>query len=127
MPDPDSTATYVHIGQEFVPLLYSLLSYTGDMPQDQENAGSKTQRAELGCPFYFTKGPERDNLEFNVKRSDRYHHQAIAVRKEKNFMKEHDMAESVPLAKFLWLSYLINQTLLEVVAWLAVLAVVSSG
>jgi len=60
------------------------LCYTGDMPQQQENAGFKTQRAELGCRFCFIKASERDNLEFDVKICGRYHHQTIAMRKEKD-------------------------------------------
>jgi hypothetical protein len=57
-------------------------------------------------PFLFHQG---DNLDFDVRRSGRYHHQAVAMRKEKDskntkqerevFMQQHGMAESVPLAK----------------------------
>src|SRR4029077_11190364 len=85
------------------------LCYTGDMPQQQENAGFKTQRADLGCRFCFIKAPERNNLDFDIQTLGRYHHQTIAMRKEKDslrtktaredFMRDNGMAESAPLTR----------------------------
>src|SRR5271168_1425078 len=58
------------------------LCYIGDMPQQQENSGFKTQRATRGCRFCFVKDTARGDLDFNTVEHGRYHYQTINMRKE---------------------------------------------
>lgn len=58
------------------------LCYIGDMPQQQENSGFKTQRATRGCRFCFVEGTARGDLDFNTVAHGRHHYQTVNMRKE---------------------------------------------
>lgn len=58
------------------------LCFIGDMPQQQENSGFKTQRATRGCRFCFIDENERGNMKYDISANGRYHHQALAMRAE---------------------------------------------
>ena len=60
------------------------LFYTGDMPQQQWNAGMKTQRAKLGCRMCYISDAERGNLDYYLVRNGRYHFQTMSLRKKMN-------------------------------------------
>jgi len=57
------------------------LTYIGDMPQQQVNAGCKTQRANLGCRFCFISAKERRALEYDVVENGRFHYQHVQMRR----------------------------------------------
>ena len=54
--------------------------FIGYMPQQQENAGFRTQRAKRGCRFCFIEESIRADLDFDIINEGRYHHQTIAMR-----------------------------------------------
>ena len=56
------------------------LCYTGDMPQQQENSGFKTQRAIRGCRFCFIDETVRGDLDYNTIEEGRYHYQTMRMR-----------------------------------------------
>ena len=58
------------------------LCFIGDMPQQQANAGFKSQRATLGCRFCFTDTDDRGDLNYDIVREGRYHRQTLQMRKE---------------------------------------------
>jgi hypothetical protein len=66
------------------------LCFIGDMPQQQWNAGFKTQRANRGCRFCFISEIERDNLDFDILNEGRFHYQAVEMRKEMNGRRTKD-------------------------------------
>jgi hypothetical protein len=49
------------------------LAFTGDMPQQQENAGFKRQSANRGCRNSLIEAKERANLSYNTILNGRYH------------------------------------------------------
>lgn len=63
-----------------VQLFAFTLMFIGDMPQQQENAGFRTQRANRGCRFCFIEESMRADLDFDIINEGRYHHQTIAMR-----------------------------------------------
>lgn len=63
------------------------LCYIGDMPQQQENSGFKSQRADKGCRFCFIDAKQRGDLNFDINEHGRYHHQAINMRKQMNNLR----------------------------------------
>ena len=56
--------------------------YIGDMPQQQESSGFKSQNANLGCRFCYIVNTERDQLDYDLVQNGRFHHQALNMRKE---------------------------------------------
>jgi hypothetical protein len=56
--------------------------FLGDMPQQQENSGCKTQRANLGCRFCLVPADSRGDLEYDTLTMGRYHNSMIQQRKE---------------------------------------------
>jgi len=60
------------------------LCYTGDMPQQQENSGFKTQR---GTRFCFIDETIRGDLDYNVIDEGRYHYQTMSMRKGMNELR----------------------------------------
>lgn len=56
--------------------------FIGDMPQQQENSGFKSQNAKLGCRYCMIPSAERSNLEYDVLINGRTHQQAANMRKE---------------------------------------------
>jgi hypothetical protein len=58
------------------------LSHIGDMPQQQTNAGMKTQRAAFGCRMCFVKDDERGNLLYDINQHGRYYWQNARMRQE---------------------------------------------
>jgi hypothetical protein len=77
----------VQIGNDKVLLCAFTMAYTGDMPQQQENSGYKSQNAKLGCRFCFISDEERGNLDYDIFNEGRYHHQAIAMRDHMNALR----------------------------------------
>jgi hypothetical protein len=58
------------------------LAFLGDMPQQQENAGFKTQRANLGCRFCYIDDQKRSDLTYDTEANGRYHFQVKLMREE---------------------------------------------
>lgn len=56
--------------------------FIGDMPQQQENSGFKSQNAKLGCKSCLIPSAERSNLDFDILTNGRTHHQAMSMRAE---------------------------------------------
>ncbi|KAF1816368.1 hypothetical protein P152DRAFT_388522 [Eremomyces bilateralis CBS 781.70] len=71
-------------GGEKVLLCAFTMAYLGDMPQQQENAGMKSQRAKLGCRNCFIDNESRGDLFYDTFRNGRYHHQTLAMREVMN-------------------------------------------
>ena len=67
--------------------------FLGDMPQQQENSGFKTQRANRGCRFCFVEEKDRGNLEYDLVSQGRFHHQTIQMRQEMNAFETKAMTE----------------------------------
>ena len=63
------------------------MAYTGDMPQQQQNTGMKTQRANFGCRFCFISSDHRGDLRYDTFTHGRYHKQTMAMRSEMNSKK----------------------------------------
>ena len=61
--------------------------YIGDMPQQQENAGFKSQNANLGCRFCYIVNTERGQLDYDLVQNGRFHHQAKSMRKEMHSLR----------------------------------------
>ena len=106
---PLDSGVYTEIkGQKCFVCIFTLC-YLGDMPQQQENAGFKTQRANLGCRFCFITADERHNLDYDVIKNGRYHNQtsqlrrnwiAKATKREQDaYATEWGLGDSLPLAK----------------------------
>ena len=73
------------------------LAFLGDMPQQAANAGSKSQRTQMGCRFCMVGSTERGNLEYDITRYGRYHMQTLQLRNEmSNF---HSAAKKTDFAK----------------------------
>ena len=53
---------------------------TGDMPQQQMNAGFKSQRATLGCRFCLISSESRADLDYDTIKNGRYHYQTMQQR-----------------------------------------------
>ena len=60
------------------------LCYIGDMPQQQENSGFKSQRATRGCQFCFIDESNRGDLEYDTVEHGRYHYQSLDMCNELN-------------------------------------------
>jgi hypothetical protein len=58
------------------------LAFLGDMPQQQANAGFKSQRADLSCRFCVVSAEHRGDLSYDILRSGRYHHSTMQQRSE---------------------------------------------
>ena len=58
------------------------LCMTGDMPQQQANAGFKTQRANRGCRFCMILADSRGDLDYDFVQHGRYHFQTLGQRRE---------------------------------------------
>ena len=58
------------------------LAYVGDMPQQQANAGCKSQNAEYFCRHCLIDTENRANLEYNTVLNGRYHYEMLRVRQE---------------------------------------------
>ena len=71
----------VEINGEPTNMCVFTMCYCGDMPQQQENSGFKSQRATLGCRFCFIDETTRGDLKFDVSHQGRYHNQTISIRK----------------------------------------------
>ena len=69
------------------------LCFIGDMPQQQENAGFKSQRATLGCRFCFVQDVQRGDLDYDTTVNGRYHHQVVQMRKEMDALLKTDKAK----------------------------------
>ncbi|KAN0075598.1 hypothetical protein V8E54_006868 [Elaphomyces granulatus] len=57
-------------------------AFLGDMPQQQANAGFKSQRADLSCRFCVVSAERRGDLSYDILRSGRYHHSTMQQRSE---------------------------------------------
>ena len=57
------------------------LSFLGDMPQQNACAGFKGPTAILACRKCLVNETERGNLEYDIKKMGRYHHQTLELRK----------------------------------------------
>ena len=60
------------------------LCFLGDMPQQQANAGFKSQRANLGCRSCLVTAEGRDNLDYDIVQYGRFHRQTMQQRREMN-------------------------------------------
>ena len=58
--------------------------FLGDMPQQQQNSGMKSQNAEVGCRFYYIPSSQRNNLDYDITENGRFHHQVMNMRREMN-------------------------------------------
>ena len=65
-----------------------ILTYIENMSQQQENSEFKSQKTIFDCRFCFVAANERHNLNFDVVKNDRFHHQIIQMRKEMNNIKQ---------------------------------------
>ena len=63
------------------------LAYVGDMPQQQENSGFKSQNADYGCRFCTIHSDNRATLDFDIVKNGRYHHEVLRMRKEMSQMR----------------------------------------
>lgn len=63
------------------------LAYLGDMPQQNENAGFLSQRANKGCRFCFVSSTDRSNLSYDITSNRRFHHENMRMRKELTSIK----------------------------------------
>jgi hypothetical protein len=79
---PLDHGVYMEINGQKCFVCVFILCFLGDMPQQQENAGFKTQRAKLDCRFCFIGANERDNLSYDIVTQGRYYNQAVQMRKE---------------------------------------------
>jgi hypothetical protein len=77
----------VDINSEPAYMCVFTLCYTGDMPQQQENSGFKTQRGTRGCRFCFIDETIRGDLDYNVNDEGRYHYQTLSMRKGMNELR----------------------------------------
>jgi len=59
------------------------ICFLGDMPQQQANAGFKSQRATKGYRFCLINAEERGNLDYDLIGQGRFHMQTMAQRQEK--------------------------------------------
>ena len=59
----------------------------GDMPQQQVNAGFKTQKATLGCRFCLIPNESRGDLEYDIIKNGRFHYQTMQHRHEMNAIR----------------------------------------
>ena len=80
--------TKVLIHEQKTLMCVFILTYIEDMSQQQENSEFKSQRATFDCRFCFVAANERHNLNFDVVKNDRFHHQIIQMRKEMNNIKQ---------------------------------------
>ena len=58
-----------------------VMAYLGDMPQQNENAGFKKQRADRSCRSCLATTKDRENLHFDVVKNGRYHFQTMQLKK----------------------------------------------
>ena len=77
----------VQIKGETVLLCTPTTLYAADMPQQQKNAGMKSQRAILGCRYCFITNDQRADLDFDTFTNGRYHYQTVNMRKEMDALK----------------------------------------
>jgi hypothetical protein len=56
------------------------LAFLGDMPQQQDNAGFKRPTAVRSCRQCLVTEENRGNLDFDIVRMGRYHHQTLYIR-----------------------------------------------
>ena len=63
------------------------LCYLGDMPQQAENSGFKSQRGNISCRSCFVPIAQRDNLHFDVSSNGRFHQDSCRMRREMNSKK----------------------------------------
>lgn len=73
-------------GKETLVCVFTL-AYLGDMPQQNENAGFLSQRANKGCRFCFIPSTERSNLSYDIISNGRFHHENMRMRKELTSLK----------------------------------------
>ncbi|CAN9363890.1 unnamed protein product [Alternaria alternata] len=59
-----------------------ILAYIGDMPQQQNNAGCKSQNAEFFCRSCLISKDEGDNIRFDIVSNGRYHYEMKHAREE---------------------------------------------
>jgi hypothetical protein len=71
----------VDINSETTHMSVFTLCYTGDMPQQQENSGFKTQRAIRGCRLCFIDETVRGDLDYDTIEEGRYHYQTMRMRR----------------------------------------------
>ncbi|CAJ2665171.1 unnamed protein product [Trifolium pratense] len=64
--------------------------FIGDMPQQQQNAGCKSQRANLGCLFCFVTAEERQCLNYEIIDKGRTHYQHIQMRQQLHHLNKRD-------------------------------------
>ena len=58
------------------------------MFQQNENFGMMNQRINFDCRFCFIHVDGRDNLKYDVKRNDRFHHEIMRMKKKMNSMNK---------------------------------------
>ena len=63
------------------------LCFLGDMPQQQANAGFKSQRANLGCRYCLIPAESRKDLNYDIIRNGRFHMQTMQQRSEMNAIR----------------------------------------
>jgi len=84
----------VEVEGEKVLLCAFTLAYIGDMPQQQKNAGMKTQRANLGCRFCHIASDDRGSLDFDTFLSGRYHHSVVEMRNDIDALRTKALRET---------------------------------
>ncbi len=67
--------------QEYVS---SLFAAVGDMPQQQANAGFKSQREELSCRIYLVPSNQRGEISYHIRQDGRFNFQTMRQRQEMN-------------------------------------------
>lgn len=66
-------------GQDVFVCVYTM-AYIGNMPQQQENAGFLSVKANLSCRYCFAGGDERADTEIDIVTHGRYHHETLRMR-----------------------------------------------
>ena len=64
------------------------LCFLNDMFQQNENFEFLNQRINLECRFCFVQVKERNNIEYDTFRNERFHHEIIRIRKHMSTMKK---------------------------------------
>ncbi|OJD12911.1 hypothetical protein ACJ73_09277 [Blastomyces percursus] len=80
----DCEGVNVHIGGQLTRVVSSCLSFLGDMPQQNSNAGIKGPTAEYSCRSCTIKDINRSDLRFDIVKHGRYHYKLRHLRTDIN-------------------------------------------
>jgi hypothetical protein len=78
---------------EHVTVCAPCLAYVGDMPQQQNNAGCKSQNAKFFCRSCLIGPKDKGNIRYDVVANGRYHFEMKRVRAEANHMAKNDWVD----------------------------------